>query len=165
MMTMQSIVKMLTVKQSNVLNVIREFIRNNQRQPTLEEVGFKLGIGRSTVHKHVQALIKAGLLFESTGKFAYEYVDGNRTYFDALSPISGHLQFVPDTNQLAEFLAYGGYGIVLEDLSVEDKKVLSQLLQAAIARNYFGYNAYRDVLLEYDPILNKVYQQARSMLQ
>ena len=97
--------------------------------------------------------------------FAYEYVDGNRTYFDALSPLSGHLQFVPDTNQLAEFLAYGGYGIVLEDLSVEDKKVLSQLLQAAIARNYFGYNAYRDVLLEYDPILNKVYQQARSMLQ
>ena len=66
---------MLTVKQSNVLNVIREFIRNNQRQPTLEEVGDKLGIGRSTVHKHVQALIKAGLLFESMGKFAYEYVD------------------------------------------------------------------------------------------
>ena len=66
---------MLTVKQSNVLNVIREFIRNNQRQPTLEEVGEQLGIGRSTVHKHVQALIKSGLLFESAGKFAYEYVD------------------------------------------------------------------------------------------
>ena len=66
---------MLTVKQNNVLNVIREFIRDNQRQPTLEEVGDKLGIGRSTVHKHVQALIKAGVLFESAGKFAYEYVD------------------------------------------------------------------------------------------
>lgn len=66
---------MLTVKQNNVLNVIREFIRGNQRQPTLEEVGYKLGIGRSTVHKHVQALIRSGSLFESAGKFAYEYID------------------------------------------------------------------------------------------
>ncbi|PWQ93064.1 transcriptional repressor LexA [Leucothrix pacifica] len=66
---------MLTNKQNMVLGVIREFIRENQRQPTLEEIGYKLGIGRSTVHKHVQALIRAGNLFESSGKFAYEYVD------------------------------------------------------------------------------------------
>jgi repressor LexA len=66
---------MLTNKQNIVLGVIREFIRENQRQPTLEEIGHKLGIGRSTVHKHVQALIRAGNLFESSGKFAYEYVD------------------------------------------------------------------------------------------
>lgn len=66
---------MLTNKQNVVLNVVREFIRENQRQPTLEEIGQKLGIGRSTVHKHVQGLIRAGSLFESSGKFAYEYVD------------------------------------------------------------------------------------------
>lgn len=66
---------MLTNKQNIVLGIIREFIRENQRQPTLEEIGKQLGIGRSTVHKHVQALIRAGNLFESSGKFAYEYVD------------------------------------------------------------------------------------------
>ncbi len=66
---------MLTNKQQNVLMVIQEFVRNNQRQPTLEEVGEHLGIGRSTVHKHVHALIRAGKLFESSGKSAYEYVD------------------------------------------------------------------------------------------
>lgn len=66
---------MLTNKQNTVLNIIRDFIRENQRQPTLEEIGLKLGIGRSTVHKHVQALIRAGSLFESSGKFAYEYID------------------------------------------------------------------------------------------
>jgi repressor LexA len=60
-------------KQNLVLNVIREFIRDNQRQPTLEEIGQQLGIGRSTIHKHVQALIRSGYLIESSGKFAYEY--------------------------------------------------------------------------------------------
>lgn len=64
---------MLTNKQNLVLNVIREFIRDNQRQPTLEEIGQQLGIGRSTIHKHVQALIRTGNLLPSSGKFAYEY--------------------------------------------------------------------------------------------
>ncbi|RVU85850.1 repressor LexA [Leucothrix sargassi] len=64
---------MLTNKQNLVLTVIREFIRDQQRQPTLEEIGQELGIGRSTIHKHVQALIRTGNLAESSGKFAYEY--------------------------------------------------------------------------------------------
>jgi len=64
---------MLTNKQNLVLNVIREFIRDNQRQPTLEEIGMQIGIGRSTIHKHVQALIRTGHLVKSSGKFAYEY--------------------------------------------------------------------------------------------
>lgn len=105
---------MLTVKQNNVLNVIREFIRDNQRQPTLEEVGFKLGIGRSTVHKHVQALIKAGLLFESTGKFAYEYVDedeelGSLPYYGLIAA-GKPLEALPDPRQinLARFFCGAG---------------------------------------------------------
>jgi len=105
---------MLTVKQNNVLNAIREFIRSNQRQPTLEEVGYKLGIGRSTVHKHVQALIKAGLLFESSGKFAYEYIDendelGSLPYLGRIAA-GKPLEALPDPRQinLARFFCGAG---------------------------------------------------------
>lgn len=105
---------MLTVKQNNVLNVIREFIRDNQRQPTLEEVGFKLGIGRSTVHKHVRALIKAGVLFESAGKFAYEFIDeddeqGSLPYLGQVAA-GKPLEALPDPSQinLARFFCGAG---------------------------------------------------------
>ena len=64
---------MLTSKQLAVLGVIRAFIQKEQRQPTLEEIGKKLGIGRSTVHKHVRALIRTEHLQECSGKFAYTY--------------------------------------------------------------------------------------------
>lgn len=103
--------------------------------------------------------------FGTLDAFAFEYVEDNRLRFDAASPTRGHLAINPSEDDIAQFLQYGGYGIALEDLSTTDKKELSQLLQAAIARNYFGYDAYRDVLLEYDPVLQQVYSEARGKLQ
>ncbi|CAI8450114.1 MAG: putative CtpA-like serine protease [Cryomorphaceae bacterium] len=97
--------------------------------------------------------------------FAFDYVDSHRDHFDTLSVDQGYSSLVPDRGQLESFLEYGGYGIAMEDLSKEDEEALSQLLQAAIARNYFGYDAYKDVLLEYDPVLLALFDQARSMLQ
>ncbi|HIO92691.1 MAG TPA: repressor LexA [Leucothrix mucor] len=66
---------MLTSKQAAALNVIKAFTQEQQRLPTLEEIGNQLGIGRSTVHKHIRSLIAGGYLLESEGKAAYRLRD------------------------------------------------------------------------------------------
>lgn len=43
--------------------------------PTLEEIGQELGIGRSTVHKHIQTLINNDYLQSAEGKAAYQLVE------------------------------------------------------------------------------------------
>ncbi len=63
---------MLTSKQSLVLHTIKQLGQEMGYLPTLEEVGQKIGIGRSTVHKHIQTLISNGYLEEAEGKSAYQ---------------------------------------------------------------------------------------------
>ena len=46
----------LTRRQANVLELIREYIRDHGYSPTLEEVGEKLGVNRVTIFEHVKAL-------------------------------------------------------------------------------------------------------------
>ncbi len=43
--------------------------------PTLEEIGQEIGVGRSTVHKHIRSLINNNYLQEADGKAAYQ-IDG-----------------------------------------------------------------------------------------
>ena len=63
---------MLTSKQALVLQTIQQLAQQMGYLPTLEEVGHEIGIGRSTVHKHIQTLINNGYLQEAEGKAAYQ---------------------------------------------------------------------------------------------
>ncbi|MCH9698320.1 MAG: transcriptional repressor LexA [Gammaproteobacteria bacterium] len=66
---------MLTAKQLLVLENIQLYINQNGRQPTLTEIGARLGIGESGIHKHIRKLISLGYLNESEGKAAYQPID------------------------------------------------------------------------------------------
>ena len=103
--------------------------------------------------------------FGTMDAFAFEYVDQHRVDLTDSTSSRAMLSRLPEDSLLVRFLEYGGYGIELEDLTTEDKRSLAQLLQAALAKNAKGYDAYRSVLLDYDPILNTVYDLAASSLQ
>ncbi|MEN9432810.1 MAG: transcriptional repressor LexA [Pseudomonadota bacterium] len=63
----------LTKKQQATWETIQTLSKQYGRQPTLEEIAIGLQINsKSTVHEHVKALIKAGVLLPSKGKKAYE---------------------------------------------------------------------------------------------
>ena len=66
---------MLTSKQALVLQVIKQLTQQMGYLPTLEEIGQDIGIGRSTVHKHIQTLINNGYLQEAAGKSAYQLAE------------------------------------------------------------------------------------------
>jgi len=66
---------MLTSKQSQVLQTIQHLAQQMGYLPTLEEIGQDLGIGRSTIHKHIRTLINNGYLQEAEGKSAYQLAD------------------------------------------------------------------------------------------
>lgn len=53
----------LTRRQSEVLNIIRDFIQRNGYSPSLEEIGGALGLSSvATVHKHVSHLVEKGFV-------------------------------------------------------------------------------------------------------
>ncbi len=59
----------LTKRQLAVLQFIRAFVRDEERSPTLSEIGTGVGSSAvSTIHKHVQHLIDKGFLGRSHGK-------------------------------------------------------------------------------------------------
>lgn len=63
---------MLTRRQKQVMEVIQKLYARNGYAPTLDEIAQESGINtRSTVHQHVQALIREGNLSEASGKRAY----------------------------------------------------------------------------------------------
>jgi len=62
---------MLTSKQSLVLQTIKQLTQQMGYLPTLEEIGQEIGIGRSTVHKHIRTLINNNYLQDAEGKAAY----------------------------------------------------------------------------------------------
>lgn len=66
---------MLTSKQSLVLKTIQHLAQQMGYLPTLEEIGQEIGIGRSTIHKHIRTLINNGYLQEADGKSAYQLAD------------------------------------------------------------------------------------------
>lgn len=66
---------MLTSKQSLVLQTMQRLVQQMGYLPTLEEIGQEIGIGRSTIHKHIRTLINNGYLQEAEGKSAYQLVE------------------------------------------------------------------------------------------
>ncbi len=66
---------MLTSKQSLVLQTIQQLTQQMGYLPTLEEIGHEIGIGRSTVHKHIRTLINNNYLQEAEGKAAYQLLE------------------------------------------------------------------------------------------
>ena len=64
---------MLTRRQQQIWEVIQSWYYRHGYAPTLDEIGQAVGINtRSTVHQHVQTLIKQGLLLATEGKRAYQ---------------------------------------------------------------------------------------------
>ena len=63
---------MLTSKQALVLQTIEHLSQKMGYLPTLEEIGQEIGIGRSTIHKHIRTLINNNYLQEAEGKAAYQ---------------------------------------------------------------------------------------------
>lgn len=66
---------MLTSKQSLVLQTIQHLAQQMGYLPTLEEIGQEIGIGRSTIHKHIRTLINNNYLQEADGKAAYQLAE------------------------------------------------------------------------------------------
>lgn len=66
---------MLTSKQSLVLQTVQQLTQQMGYLPTLEEIGDEIGIGRSTVHKHIRTLINNNYLQDAEGKAAYQLVE------------------------------------------------------------------------------------------
>ncbi len=69
---------MLTQQQQTVLQSIQDYRQQQGHQPTLEAIGKALNLARSTIHFHVQTLIKQGYLLESSGKAAYQIPSENK---------------------------------------------------------------------------------------
>ncbi len=63
---------MLTSKQALVLQTIQHLAQQMGYLPTLEEIGQEVGVGRSTIHKHIRSLINNDYLEEAEGKSAYQ---------------------------------------------------------------------------------------------
>ena len=51
-----------TPKQLQIMKFIRDYRREHDTSPTLEEIGQSLGVHRVTVHQHVAALVKKGAI-------------------------------------------------------------------------------------------------------
>lgn len=63
---------MLTRRQQEIMDIIQTLYARNGYAPTLDEIALASGINtRSTVHQHVQILIREGYLQAATGKRAY----------------------------------------------------------------------------------------------
>lgn len=63
---------MLTRRQQQIMDIIQSLYARNGYTPTLDEIASAGGIStRSTVHQHVQALIREGRLHATPGKRAY----------------------------------------------------------------------------------------------
>lgn len=54
-------------RQSEILQCIRDYLVQKGYSPTLAEIGEVLGIGRNTVHYHIQSLLAQGLLEQESG--------------------------------------------------------------------------------------------------
>ncbi|MFN3786496.1 MAG: LexA family protein, partial [Thiothrix sp.] len=67
---------MVTRRQQQIWEVIQSLHARLGYPPTLDEIARASGIAtRSTIHQHVQALIREGRLLASTGKRAYRLPD------------------------------------------------------------------------------------------
>lgn len=111
---------MLTSKQTLVLHTIQHLYQDLGYLPTLEEIGQELGIGRSTIHKHIRTLINNNYLQEAEGKAAYQLIDPIETEENTL-PYMGRIaagcpiEAIPDQQNInLATLFYGPNRYVLK---------------------------------------------------
>jgi len=104
---------MLTRRQQEIWEVIQHLYCQNGYQPTLDEIGQQAGINaRSTVHQHIQTLIREGYLNPAEGKKAYRLPkaveDSHPQMYLALTglPLQGRIaagrpiEAIPDTTEV-----------------------------------------------------------------
>ena len=106
-----------------------------------------------------------GFSFGTIDDFALQWVDDHREsialweyerYFDMV---------IVNDGMIYEFLDYGGYGLMLEDLPSDQLSDLELMLKAAIAKNIWGFDAYTAMLLDEDPILKEVVKKSTGTLE
>lgn len=95
---------MLTSKQSLVLQTIKQLAQQMGYLPTLEEIGQEIGIGRSTVHKHIRTLINNNYLQDAEGKAAYQLTEpfeeeGSLPYMGRIAA-GCPIEAIPDQNNI-----------------------------------------------------------------
>ena len=87
-------------------------------------------------------MLNLALVFLTIDDFAFQWVDDHREsialweyerYFDMV---------IVNDGMIYEFLDYGGYGLMLEDLPSDQLGDLELMLKAAIAKNIWGFDAY-----------------------
>lgn len=127
----------LTKRQQEIWEVIRKWYQTHGYTPTLDEIGKVVGINtRSTVHQHIQALIKQGYLLVSAGKRAYEIPvdDMERNAQMSLGlPLQGQIaagkpiEAIPDRNDISPnelFTGAGRYALKVRGDSMIDIGVM-----------------------------------------
>jgi carboxyl-terminal processing protease len=100
--------------------------------------------------------------FGTIDAYSFEFVDSTRDSYQYVSISEFLSKFKVADTVLSSFLEFGGYGLSLEDLGQSDRKELELLLKAGIAKNLWGFDAYRKVLLLTDPIIEKVKDQIQT---
>ena len=53
---------MLTLKQKQIFEYIKKYIKQNDYSPSLEEMGRRFKLVKSTIHQHIEALRQKGYL-------------------------------------------------------------------------------------------------------
>ena len=127
----------LTKRQQEIWEVIRKWYQTHGYTPTLDEIGKVVGINtRSTVHQHIQALIKQGYLLVSAGKRAYEIpVDDmeRNPQMNLGLPLQGQIaagkpiEAIPDQNDISPnelFTGVGRYALKVRGDSMIDIGVM-----------------------------------------
>ena len=80
----------LTPKQEQMLDHLKEFIGEHGYSPTLKQIGRRIGLrSLSTVHKHVAALQKTGLLTKEKNKRGFRLTDKARGIRSRSVPVTG----------------------------------------------------------------------------
>jgi SOS regulatory protein LexA len=65
----------LTQKQNEILSFIKQFAKEKNRLPILDEIAFETNTSKSNIHKHVRTLISKKVLSEAQGKQAYMLIE------------------------------------------------------------------------------------------
>jgi len=103
--------------------------------------------------------------FGTMDDFAFQWVDNHRIEIAGLEFNSYLAMDFIDDKTVDEFLEYGGYGLVVEDLPKDQYSNLKVMLKAMIAKNIWGFDAYNSTLLKEDPLLKEVLRMALGTLE
>lgn len=106
-----------------------------------------------------------GFSFGTMDDFAFQWVDKHRIEISGWEFNSYLDMDLIDDQIIDEFLKYGSYGLVVEDLPADQYSDLTIMLQAMIAKNIWGFDAYNSTLLKEDPLLQEVVRMAIGTLE